>query len=144
MKYEPIKNQNNLHMYELNDGTKLRRYEVCDLIVKQFDVDTRLTIPEIAELIGMDVKSVNNLIRAIVTKGDLISEKKQRHTIYSKPNRSMLEAIWFPQHREFIKKTKNLKGKKYKAEQFPNKRGTFTTPLSMGYTNSIYNNNYEG
>ena len=143
MKYEPIKNQGNLHIYELNDGTKLRRYEVCDLIVKQFDGDAKLTIPEVAKLIGMDAKSVNHLIRTIVTKGDLVSEKKQRHTIYAKPNRSMLEAIWFPQHSKFIEETKNLKGKKYKAEQFPNVRGSFTTPLSMGFTNSIYNNNYE-
>lgn len=143
MKYEPIKHQGNLHKYELNDGTKLRRYEVCQLIVKQFDGDAKLTIPEVAELIGMDVKSVNHLIRTIVTKGDLVSEKKQRYTVYSKPNRSMLESVWFPQHSKFIENTKNLKGKKYKAEQFKNVRGSFTTPLSMGFINSIYNNNYE-
>jgi hypothetical protein len=143
MKYEPIKNQGNLHMYEFYDGRKLRRYEVCALIVNLFDGDAKLTIPEISKLIGLDAKSVNHLIRTIVTKGDLVSEKKQRYTIYSKPNKSMLEAIWFPQHSKFIEDTKDLKGKKYKAEQFPNVRGSFTTPLSMGFTNSIYNNNYE-
>jgi len=79
MKYEKLKNQTNLHWYQLKDGSKLQRYELSDKIYALFDNGTELIIPEIAKKIGITEEIANHIVRSMCIKDLLTRKNKQRN-----------------------------------------------------------------
>ena len=56
MKYEKLKNQTNLHWYNLKDGRKLQRFQISEMIYALFDGGKELTIQDVAENVGIEHK----------------------------------------------------------------------------------------
>ena len=54
MESKNLKNKGNLHYYFFKDGTRIKRWELVNLILDLFENNYKLIIPEILEKINMD------------------------------------------------------------------------------------------
>ena len=96
MKYEKLQNQTNLHWYDLNDGRRLQRYQLSEMIYALFDGGKELIIPDIAKEIGIAEVTASHIIRSLCIKDLLVRRKTQRNTVYSKKIDCALATMFYP------------------------------------------------
>mgnify|MGYP000055714729 FL=1 len=135
---EGLAAQDNEYLFTFDDGRKIKRAKLADLILDTIGDDKKHTA-EIANEIGMNYQSVFAVIRTLVTTELLLSEKMSRNTAYKKPKGCALTDYF--NHGKGIKDLKINSSKKYKAEDFPNvsfggKSGY--EQYSSNYSNTIY------
>jgi len=135
---EALAAQNNLYEFTFNNGSKIKRYELAQLILDVIGDEKKHTA-QIATEIGMNYQSVFAVIRTLVTGEVLIGEKMSKHTAYKKPKPCGLADFF--NHKSSIENFKIKGSKKYKAENFPNvsfggKSGYEN--FSSNYSNTIY------
>lgn len=135
---EGLAQQDNEYLFTFDDGTKIKRAKLADLILDTIGGDKKHTA-EIANEIGMNYQSVFAVIRTLVTSELLISEKMSRNTAYKKPKGCALTDYF--NHGKQLSNLKVNSTKKYKAEDFPNvsfggKSGYEN--YSSNYSNTIY------
>lgn len=103
----------NLHenyMYKKQDGTTLQRQNIIDEIKDVLEQGS-LICPDIAKIISMSEKQTHYILRYMVSVNDLLTKKTQRWTYYSLPNKCLLEEIFRPNNKEFLKLSKKHTGK---------------------------------
>jgi predicted transcriptional regulator len=96
MKYEKLQNQTNLHWYDLNDGRRLQRYQLSEMIYALFDGGKELIIPDVAKEIGIAEVTASHIIRSLCIKDLLVRRKTQRNTVYSKKIDCALATMFYP------------------------------------------------
>lgn len=118
MQHKNLKNKGNLHYYFFKDGTRIKRWELVNLILDLFENNQRFIVPEVAEKINIDEKTVTHIIRQLCTRDLLSRQQTNRHTIYYKKVNCPLAQIFYPKEiiNNFVVKNK----KSYKAEDFKN------------------------
>jgi len=118
MQHKNLENNGNLHYYYFNDGARIKRWELVNLILDLFEDNEKFIIPEIAEKINIDEKTVTHIIRHISRQDLLSKQSTSSHTIYFKKINCPLAQIFYP--KEIINKFKIISKKSYKAEDFKN------------------------
>jgi len=138
MKYEKLKNQTNLHWYQLKDGSKLQRYELSDKIYALFDNGTELIIPEIAKKIGITEEIANHIVRSMCIKDLLTRKNKQRNknVIFLKKIDCALANMLYPKTIVNNFKVKNKKS--HKMDDGKNVSYPQATPHMYGTVNTVY------
>jgi predicted transcriptional regulator len=71
------------YYYTFNDGKKIYRDELRELILSKFD-NSKKSITEICEEINMQYVSVGNIVRHLSAEGLLIGKKQNRTTYFRK------------------------------------------------------------
>ena len=54
MQHKNLKNKGNLHYYFFKDGTRIKRWELVNLILDLFENNQRFIVPKIVEKINID------------------------------------------------------------------------------------------
>lgn len=91
MKYDSLNKQNRLYEYTLHDGTKIKRFELSNLVLDAIG-DDKLSGEEVSKKVHTDYQTAQHIIRGLVTSGLLYREKKQRYTVYYKKSNDCLLA----------------------------------------------------
>lgn len=138
MKYEKLKNQTNLHWYDLKDGRKLQRYQLSELIYALFDDKKELTIQDVAKDIGIEENTSAEIIRSLCIKDLLVRKKIQRNTIYSKKIDCALATMFYP--KEIINNFEVKNKKTYKMDDGKN----ISYPQAISHMYGTVNTIYEG
>jgi len=138
MKYEKLENQTNLHWYELDDGTRLQRYQLSDMILDLFDNGKELTNPEVSKSIGLNELTTAHIIRSLCIKDLLVRRKTQRNTVYSKKIDCALASMFYPKSMIDNFKIKDVKS--HKMDQGKN----ISYPQSVHHEYGCVNTIYEG
>jgi|TARA_R110002020_G_scaffold325078_1_gene540696 predicted transcriptional regulator len=139
MESKNLKNKGNLHYYFFKDGTRIKRWELVNLILDLFENNDKLIIPEIVEKINMDEKTITHIIRQLCTRQLLNKKATNRHTLYFKKIDCPLAQIFYP--KTIINKFKIKNRKSYKAEDFKNISHGGTKGyenFSSNFVNTIY------
>lgn len=71
------------YYYTFNDGKKIHRDELRELILSKFD-NNKKSITQICEEINMQYVSVGNMVRHLSAEGLLIGKKQNRTTYFRK------------------------------------------------------------
>ena len=71
------------YYYTFNDGKRIYRDELRELILSKFD-NSKKSITEICEEINMQYVSVGNIVRHLSAEGLLIGKKQNRTTYFRK------------------------------------------------------------
>jgi hypothetical protein len=138
MKYEILRNQSNLHWYNLADGSKLQRYQLADKVYELFENGKELIIPEVAKTIGIEEVIAAHIIRSLVIK-DLLARKnkqKRRHRIYFQKHKCALANMLYP--KTIVDKFDIKNRKSYKIDEGKNISYPLSTPHMYGTVNTIY------
>jgi len=115
MKYQKLKDQSNFHWYKFDDGTKIQRSGLSDIIFKLFEDDQRWKIPEIVKEIKMNEETVTHIVRGLCTQEKLQREVHgNKNTIYFKKIGCLLADLYYP--KSILKKFKIKSRKVIKAE----------------------------
>lgn len=138
MKYDKLENQSNFHWYKFNDGTKIQRHDLSNMIEKLFENGEELKIPEISQKINMNQDSVTHIIRSLCTKEKLKRQQTNRHTIYSKNIECLLAELYYP--KTILDKFKIIGRKVVKSESGK----VISYPLSINHQYAQGNTVYEG
>ena len=138
MKYEILRNQSNLHWYDLADGSKLQRYQLADKVYELFENGEELIIPEVAKTIGIEEVTAAHIIRSLVIKDLLARKKKQRHTVYFKRHKCALANMLYPKTIVDNFEIKNRKS--HKIDDGKN----ISHPQSINHEYGCVNTIYEG
>lgn len=138
MKYEKLKNQTNLHWYDLKDGRKLQRYELSEMIYSLFDNGTELIIPEIAKKIGITEEIAHHIVRSMCIKDLLTRKNKQRNknVIFLKKIDCALATMFYP--KEILDNFKVKSKKSHKMDEGKNISYPQTVHHEYGCVNTIY------
>lgn len=138
MNYENLDKQTNLHWYELNDGTKLRRYQLSDMILNLFANGEELTNQAVSEIVGLNETTTAHIIRSLCTRDLLVRRKTQRNTMYSKKISCALATMLYPKSMTDNFKIKDVKS--HKMDQGKN----ISYPQSVNHQYGCVNTIYEG
>lgn len=136
MKYEKLKNQTNLHWYDLKDGRKLQRFQISEMIYALFDGGKELTIQDVAEDVGIEEVTSAHIIRSLCIKDLLVRRKTQRNTVYSKKIDCALATMFYP--KEILDNFKVKSKKSHKMDDGKNISYPQSTPHMYGTVNTIY------
>lgn len=137
---EALSAQESTYIFTFNNGEKIKRKQLADLIIKTIGEDKKHT-SDIANEIGMNYQSVFAVIRTLETAEILICEKHNRHNMYKLPMRCGLDAVF--NHKKNLEKYKINKRTKHKAEDFPNISYKTKNHYEQ-YSSKISNTIYEG
>lgn len=97
MKYDKLESQSNFHWYKFDDGTKIQRSGLSEMIFDLFEDDQRWKIKEIVKEIKMNEETVTHIVRGLCTKEKLQREGHgNKHTIYSKKIGCLLADLYYP------------------------------------------------
>jgi predicted transcriptional regulator len=136
MKYEKLKNQTNLHWYDLNDGRRLQRYQLSEMIYALFDGGKELIIPDVAKEIGIAEVTASHIIRSLCIKDLLVRRKTQRNTVYSKKIDCALASMFYP--KTILDNFKVKSKKSHKMDEGKNISYPQTVHHEYGCVNTIY------
>ena len=136
MKYEKLQNQTNLHWYDLNDGRKLQRYQISEMIYALFDGGKELIIPDVAKEIGIAEVTASHIIRSLCIKDLLVRRKTQRNTVYSKKIDCALASMFYP--KTILDNFKVKSKKSHKMDEGKNISYPQTVHHEYGCVNTIY------
>lgn len=136
MKYEILRNQSNLHWYDLADGTRLQRYQLADKVYELFENGEELIIPEVAKTIGIEEVTAAHIIRSLVIKDLLARKKKQRHTVYFKRHKCALANLLYP--KTIVNNFEIKNRKSHKIDEGKNISYPQSTHHMYGTVNTIY------
>ncbi len=90
---EALSAQTSTYIFTFDNGEKIKRKQLADLIIKTIGEDKKHT-SQIANEIGMNYQSVFAVIRTLETAEILISEKHNRHNMYKLPMRCGLDTVF--------------------------------------------------
>jgi hypothetical protein len=136
MKYEKLQNQTNLHWYDLNDGRRLQRYQLSEMIYALFDGGKELIIPDVAKEIGIAEVTASHIIRSLCIKDLLVRRKTQRNTVYSKKIDCALATMFYP--KTMLDNFKVKSKKSHKMDEGKNISYPQTVHHEYGCVNTIY------
>ena len=136
MKYEKLKNQTNLHWYDLKDGRKLQRYQLSEMIYALFDGGNELTIQDVAEDVGIEEVTSAHIIRSLCIKDLLVRRRTQRNTVYSKKIDCALATMFYP--KTMLDNFKIKSKKTHKMDEGKNISYPQTVNHQYGCVNTIY------
>jgi hypothetical protein len=136
MKYEKLQNQTNLHWYDLNDGRRLQRYQLSEMIYALFDGGKELIIPDVAKEIGIAEVTASHIIRSLCIKDLLVRRKTQRNTVYSKKIDCALASMFYP--KTILDNFKVKSKKSHKMDEGKNISYPQTVHHEYGCVNTIY------
>jgi hypothetical protein len=136
MKYEKLQNQTNLHWYDLNDGRRLQRYQLSEMIYALFDGGKELIIPDVAKEIGIAEVTASHIVRSLCIKDLLVRRKTQRNTVYSKKIDCALASMFYP--KTILDNFKVKSKKSHKMDEGKNISYPQTVHHEYGCVNTIY------
>jgi hypothetical protein len=136
MKYEKLQNQTNLHWYDLNDGRRLQRYQLSEMIYALFDGGKELIIPDVAKEIGIAEVTASHIIRSLCIKDLLVRRKTQRNTVYSKKIDCALATMFYP--KTMLDNFKVKSKKSHKMDEGKNISYPQTVHHEYGCVNTVY------
>lgn len=136
MKYEKLQNQTNLHWYDLNDGRRLQRYQLSEMIYALFDGGKELTIQDVAKEIGIAEVTASHIIRSLCIKDLLVRRRTQRNTLYSKKVDCALATMFYP--KTILDNFKIKSKKSHKMDEGKNISYPQTVHHEYGCINTIY------
>jgi hypothetical protein len=136
MKYEKLQNQTNLHWYDLNDGRRLQRYQLSEMIYALFDGGKELIIPDVAKEIGIAEVTASHIIRSLCIKDLLVRRKTQRNTVYSKKIDCALASMFYP--KTILDNFKVKSKKSHKMDEGKNISYPQTVHHEYGCVNTVY------
>jgi predicted transcriptional regulator len=136
MKYEKLQNQTNLHWYDLNDGRRLQRYQLSEMIYALFDGGKELIIPDVAKEIGIAEVTASHIVRSLCIKDLLVRRKTQRNTVYSKKIDCALATMFYP--KTMLDNFKVKSKKSHKMDEGKNISYPQTVHHEYGCVNTVY------
>lgn len=114
---EALAAQDSSYIFTFNNGEKIKRKQLAELILEAIGEDKKHT-SQIANEIGMNYQSVFAVIRTLETAEILISEKQNKHNMYKLPTKCGLDQIF--NHKKKLDNFKIISKTKHKSEDFPN------------------------
>lgn len=85
------------------DGKSLTQYQVYEVILKMFTDEERYTSKDIADKLGLELKSVSNLMSYLSKSGQLSSKIISGRMHYYKIERCFLQDLFHPMPKFIIK-----------------------------------------
>ena len=108
------------YLFTFDNGNKIKRKDLELLIIDSIGEKSK-DIKSISKELKINYQSISTIIRTFCNDEVLIGEKTQRHNIYRKSaNQCMLQDIWKPKFKKVIEKSKKIKGRSYRCEDFKN------------------------
>ena len=139
---ESLQAQDSGWIFTFDDGTKIKRKQLADLILDKIDQNPNgINCGKVSEIIKMNYGSVMSIIRSLVTAELLVSEKRNRFTYYKTPAKCELTKFF---GHDKITQNFTIKNKtSHKAEDFKNVSYGGTKGYE-GWSSTMSNTIYEG